>query len=77
MGLVPLVSRTCGIRQEVETWGQKQSSLPLLLDKPARRRRDAPRRWYGRSITREVEGEYEAGRIELAAVRFVAVYSTQ
>jgi hypothetical protein len=46
VGLVTLVPRTCGIRQEVEAWGQQQSSLPLLVDKPARRRRDAPRRWY-------------------------------
>ncbi|MEE8291790.1 MAG: IS1634 family transposase [Candidatus Tectomicrobia bacterium] len=77
VGLVTLVPRTCGIRQEVEAWGQKQSSLPLLVDKPARRRRDAPRRWYGRSTTREVEGEYADGRLALAPVRFVAVYSTQ
>ena len=77
VGLVTLVPRTCGIRQEVEAWGQQQSSLPLLLDKPARRRRDTPRRWYGHSITREVEVEYEDGRIALAPVRFVAVYSTQ
>jgi transposase len=77
VGLVTLVPRTCSIRQEVEAWGQKQSSLPLLLDKPARRLREAPRRWYGRSITREVEVAYGDGRIELAPVRFVAVYSTQ
>jgi transposase len=77
VGLVTLVPRTCGIRQEVETWGQQHSSLPLLVDQPARRRRDAPRRWYGRSITREVEVEYDDGRIGLAAVRFVAVYSSQ
>ena len=30
VGLVTLVPRTCGIREEVEAWGQKQSSLPLL-----------------------------------------------
>ena len=77
VGLVTLVPRTCGIRQEVEAWGQKQSSLSLLVDKPARRRGETPRRWYGRSITREVEVEYGDGRIELAPVRFVAVYSTQ
>jgi transposase len=77
VGLVTLVPRTCGIRQEVEAWGQQQASLPLLVDKPARRRRDAPRRWYGRSITREVEVEYDDGGIEFAPVRFVAVYSTQ
>jgi transposase len=77
VGLVTLVPRTCGIRQEVEAWGQQQSSLPLLVDKPARRRGDAPRRWYGCSISREVEVAYGDGRIELAPVRFVAVYSTQ
>jgi transposase len=77
VGLVTLVPRTCGIRQEVEAWGQKQSSLSLLVDKPARRRGEAPRRWYGRSITREVEVEYADGRIAWAPVRFVAVYSTQ
>jgi transposase len=77
VGLVTLVPRTCGIREEVEAWGQKQSSLPLLVDKPARRRPDAPRRWYGRSLIRDVEVEYEDGRIEFAPVRFVAVYSSQ
>lgn len=77
VGLVTLVPRTCGIRQEVEAWGQTQSSLPLLVDKPARRRRDAPRQWYGRSLTREVEVEYHDGHIELAPVRFVAGYSSQ
>jgi transposase len=77
VGLVTLVPRTCRIRQEVEAWAQKQPSLPLLVDKPARRRRDAPRRWYGRSLTREVEVEYADGRVELAPVRFVAVYSSQ
>jgi transposase len=77
VGLVTLVPRTCGIRQEVAAWGQQQASLPLLLAKPARHRREAPRRWYGRSMTREVEVEYNSSRIELAPVRFVAVYSTQ
>jgi transposase len=77
VGLVTLVPRTCGIRQEVEAFGQRQSSLPLLLDKPARRRGEKPRRWYGRSCIREVEVEYQDGRTALAAVRFVAVYSNQ
>jgi transposase len=77
MGLVTLVPRTCGIRQEVETWGQKQVSLPLLLEKPGKRRSDAPRRWYGRSVTRQVEVEDGQGQVSLAPIRFVAVYSTQ
>jgi transposase len=77
VGLVTLVPRTCAIRQEVEAWGQQQRSLPLLLEKPGRRRQDTPRRWYGRSVTRHVEVEYEDGRVALEPIRFVAVYSNQ
>ena len=77
MGLVTLVPRTCAIRQEVESWGQQQTSLPLLLEKPGKRRVDAPRRWYGRSVTRQVEVEDGEGHVTLAPMRFVAVYSTQ
>jgi transposase len=77
MGLVTLVPRTCAIRQEVEVWGQKQVSLPLLLEKAGKRRSEAPRRWYGRSVTRQVEVEDGQGQVALAPIRFVAVYSTQ
>jgi transposase len=77
MGLVTLVPRTCAIRQEVETWGQQQTLLPLLLEKAGKRRSDAPRRWYGRSVTRQVEVEDGKGQVTLAPIRFVAVYSTQ
>jgi len=77
IGLVTLVPRTCAIRQEVETWGQKQVSLPLLHEKAGKRRSDAPRRWYGRSVTRQVEVEDGEGQVTLAPIRFVAVYSTQ
>ncbi len=77
MGLVTLVPRTCAIRQEVEAWGQHQSSLPLLLEKPARRRQERPRQWYGRSVLREVDVEYSDERVAVAPMRFVAVYSTQ
>jgi transposase len=77
MGLVTLVPRTCTIRQEVEAWGQRRVSLPLLLEKPGKRRLDAPRRWYGRSVTRQVEVEDGEGYVTLAPIRFVAGYSTQ
>ena len=77
MGLVTLVPRACSIRQEVETWGQQQRSLPLLFERPPKRRLDAPRRWYGRSVKRQVEVEYQDGDTALASIRFVAVYSTQ
>jgi hypothetical protein len=42
VGLVTLVPRTCAMRQELEAWGQRQTSLPLLVDKPGKRRQDAP-----------------------------------
>jgi transposase len=77
MGLVTLVPRTCAIRQEVEAWGQRQASLPLLLERPAKRQGDGPRRWYGRSVRREVEVEDEKGHVTLAPMRFIALYSTQ
>lgn len=77
MGLVTLVPRTCGIRQEVEAWGQRQVSLPLLLERPAKRQGDGPRRWYGRSVMREVEVEDQEGHVTLAPMRFIALYSTQ
>jgi transposase len=77
VGLVTVVPRTCAIRQEVEGWGPQQGSLPLLLEKPGRRRQDPPHRWYGRSVPRPGEGEYADGRVVLAPVRFVAVSSHQ
>jgi len=77
MGLVTLVPRTCGIRQEVEAWGQQQVSLPLLLERSAKRQGEAPRRWYGGSVKRKVEVEYQDGHIALALIRFIALYSTQ
>jgi len=77
MGLVTLVPRTCAIRQEVEAWGQRCESLPLLLEKPGKRRSEAPRRWYGRSVTHQVEIEDSQGQLTLAPMRFIAVYSTQ
>lgn len=77
MGLVTLVPRTCSIRQEVEAWGQRQVSLPLLLERPAKRQGDGPRRWYGRSVRREVEVEDQSGHVTLAPIRFIALYSTQ
>jgi transposase len=76
MGLVTLVPRTCAIPQEVEPWGQQPVSLPLLLDKPGKRLSDAPRRGYGRSVTRPVEVEDREGHLSRAPIRFIAVYST-
>src|SRR5262247_565448 len=43
VGLITLVPRTCAVRQELETWGQQQRALPLLLEKPGRTRQELPR----------------------------------
>src|SRR5215211_3666864 len=77
VGLITLVPRTGAVRQEVEAWGQKQDALPLLLEKPGRTKAEAPRRWHGRSVIRQVEVEYSEERVSPAALRFVVVHSSQ
>src|SRR5262252_6569612 len=77
IGLVTLVPRTCAVRQELEAWGQHHSGLPLLVEKPGRTRDEAPRRWHGQSVHRQVEVEYSDGRRALEALRFVVVHSSQ
>ena len=59
IGLVTLVPRTCAVRQELEAWGQQQPALPLLVEKPGRTQAEAPRRWHGQSVIRQVEVEYQ------------------
>jgi hypothetical protein len=73
VGLITLVPGTCAVRQELETWGQQQEALPLLLDKPGRTRQEPPRRWHGRSVTRPVAVEYADGRLAVEEVRFLVV----
>jgi transposase len=75
--LITLVPRTCAIRQALEAWGQQQPALPLLLEKPGRTKAEAPRRWHGQSVIRQVEVEYSDGRVALEALRFVVVHSSQ
>jgi transposase len=77
VGLITLVPRTCAVRQEVETWGQQQDALPLLLEKPGRTRQEPPRRGHGRSVTRPVEVEYADGRLAVEDRRFLVVHSSQ
>jgi transposase len=77
LGLIPLVPRTCAVRQEVEAWGQQQGQLPLLLDKPGRTRHEPPRQWHGHSVIRPVEVEYADGRRGVEALRFLVVHSSQ
>jgi len=64
IGLVTLVPRTCGVRQELEAWGQQHAPLPVLVEKPGRTKRDAPRRWRGQSVERVVAVEYGDGRVD-------------
>ena len=77
VGLITLVPRTCAVRQELETWGQQQEALPLLLEKPGRTRQESPRRWHGTSVVRQVAVEYADGRIAVEAIRFLVVPSSQ
>jgi transposase len=77
VGLITLVPRTCAVRQELETWGQQQGALPLLLEKPGRTRQEPPRRWHGQSVARPVEVEYADGRLAVEDLRFLVVHSSQ
>ena len=69
MGLVTLVPRTGAVRQALEAWGQQQPALPLLVEKPGRTKAEAPRRWHGQSVMRQVEVEYSDGRVAAEARR--------
>jgi transposase len=75
--LVPLVPRTCAVRQELEAWGRQQAALPLVVEKAGRTKAEAPRRWHGQSVIRQVEVEYSDGRVVSEALRFVVVHSRQ
>src|SRR2546430_1423929 len=77
IGFVTLVPRTCAIRQALEAWGRQQPTLPLLVEKPGRTQDEAPRRWHGHSVLRQVAVEYSDGRVAQEALRFVVVHSSQ
>ena len=77
IGLVTLGPRTCAVRQELEAWGRQQPALPLLVEKLGRTKDEAPRRWHGQSVMRQVEVEYSDGRVAVEALRFVVVHSSQ
>src|SRR5215467_12330021 len=57
--------------------GREQPTLPLLVEKPGRTQDEAPRRWHGHSVLRQVEVEYSEGRVAQAELRFVVVHSSQ
>jgi transposase len=47
------------------------------VEKPGRTKDEAPRRWHGQSVVRQVEVEYSDGRVAREALRFVVVHSSQ
>ena len=77
VGLVTLVPRTCGVRQELERWAQQQAPLPMLVEKPGRTKREGPRQWRGQSVMRSVPVEYREGRVVSEPVRFLVIHSSQ
>src|SRR5919202_5359536 len=77
IGLITLVPRTCAVRQELEAWGRQQAALPLVVEQSGRTKDEAPRRWHGQSVIRQVEVEYSDGRVVSEALRFVVVHSSQ
>jgi len=77
VNLVTLVPRTCAVRQDLEAWGRAQPALPLLVEKPGRTQAEAPRRWHGHSVLRQVEVEDSDGRVAQEALRFGVVHSSQ
>jgi hypothetical protein len=74
---VTLVPRTCAVRQALAAWGQQQVALPLLVEKPGRRKQEKPRQWHGQSVIRQVDVEDSEGRVRQEALRFVVVHSSQ
>lgn len=77
LGLITLVPRTCAGRHELEAWGQQQSPLPLLGEKPGRTRQEPPQRWHGTSVVRQVAVAYADRRRAVEALRFLVVPSSQ
>jgi len=56
------VPRTCARRQARAAWGQPPLAWPLCGETPGRTKAEAPRRWPGPSVMRQVEGEERANR---------------
>src|SRR5262249_51954080 len=77
VGLITLVPRTWAVRPEWAVCGQRQGALPLVLEPPGRTRQEPPRHWPGASVVRPVAVEDAAGRLAVAALRFLVVHSSQ
>lgn len=77
LDLVPRVPRTCPVRQELAVGGQPQPVVPRLVETPGRTKAEAPRRWHGQSVRRQVAVADRDGRIAQEERRFVVVHSRQ
>jgi hypothetical protein len=76
LGFVTCVPRPCAVRQDLEAWGPQPPAWPLWLEKPGRTQAEAPRRWQGRSVIRQVEVAESEARGSPAALRVVVVPSS-
>jgi hypothetical protein len=47
-----------------------------VVEKPGRTTDEAPRRWHGPSVRRDIEGEYSDGRVVVEALRCVVVHAS-
>ena len=54
---VTLGPRPCARRQALAAWGPQHLALPLFGEKPGRTKAEAPRRWPGHSVMRQVAVE--------------------
>jgi hypothetical protein len=76
VGLMTFGPRPCAVRQEVAAWGQPPGPLPLWLETPGRTRQEAPRRWHGARVVRQVAGADAAGRLAMAERRFLVGHAS-
>jgi hypothetical protein len=75
--LVTLVPRTGAVRQALAAWGREHPPLPLGVEKPGRTQHEAPRRWHGQSVLRQVEVEDSDGRVAQEELRCVGGHASQ
>jgi hypothetical protein len=77
IGFVTGVPRPCAVRQELAAWGGQPPAVPRLLETPGRTQAEAPRRWPGPSVLRQVEVEDKEGRRAQETLRCGGVHARQ
>jgi hypothetical protein len=63
------------VREALDAWAQPPLALPLCVEHPGRTTAEAPRRWPGPRVRRQVEVDDSDGRVAAAALRCVVVPS--